>query len=268
MTPRIVEGFRTGQGVGWHEHGHGAVRGHRASSSARATARTWSPSGFPPWRAVEAKLQAGIRRRRCRLRARRLDHPARRGLPELDVRGLRLPPGLHRRRPRTRRRRGTARRIGCRFEVAARRRVPGHLRRRRHLRRAPRHGRPARRRPPRARVANAGRHVHALRARGRRPGQRQPQPGGPAAASQSTQCLHTPVITSPPPAQPQWPWAPRPRTGPARRSPPAGSWPHRDTEKLPARRSTSSSKARPTARPTGPGPPPAPCVPCPGVGVG
>ena len=48
-----------------------------------------------------------------------------------------------------------------------RRRLSRRLRRRRHLRRSPRHGRPARGRAPRARVADSGRHVHAVRAGGR-----------------------------------------------------------------------------------------------------
>ena len=44
-SPRITEAARTGEGVGWHEHGHDVFEGCERSS-ARATTRTSSRPGF------------------------------------------------------------------------------------------------------------------------------------------------------------------------------------------------------------------------------
>ena len=79
--------------------------------------------------------------------------------PQLDLRRLRLPPGLDRRRHASARSdAGVGDRV--RFEVAPAKSYPGHgLRPRRLLRLPARHGRPGRRRAPRARVAGARRHL-------------------------------------------------------------------------------------------------------------
>ena len=76
-----------------------------SASSGPATTPTSSPSGCPALDGVVD--EAGARRagRRRRLRARRLDDPDGAGVPELDVRGLRLP-----RRRRSRPRAGGPRR--------------------------------------------------------------------------------------------------------------------------------------------------------------
>lgn len=60
ITPRIVEGFRTGEGVGWHEHGHGLFEGterfFRSSYQANLV-----PAWIPALDGVAAKLHAGAR---------------------------------------------------------------------------------------------------------------------------------------------------------------------------------------------------------------
>ena len=45
--PRITEAFRTGEGVGWHEHDDGRVHRLRAVLPAPATWRTWPRAGSP-----------------------------------------------------------------------------------------------------------------------------------------------------------------------------------------------------------------------------
>lgn len=60
ITPRIVEGFRTGKGVGWHEHGEalfeGTERFFRSGYQANLV-----DSWIPALDGVEAKLRAGAR---------------------------------------------------------------------------------------------------------------------------------------------------------------------------------------------------------------
>ncbi len=44
---KILEAFRSGGGMGWHEHDHRLFRGTERFFR-RATRHTWWPSGFPP----------------------------------------------------------------------------------------------------------------------------------------------------------------------------------------------------------------------------
>ena len=76
---------------------------HRAAVQAGLRRQPGVASGS---RARRRRRQAHRRRlgRRPRMRPRRLDDPARPGLPELDGHRLRLPPGLDRHRPQARRR--------------------------------------------------------------------------------------------------------------------------------------------------------------------
>ena len=62
-----------------------------SGSSAPATTPTWSPPGCPALDGVVDKLERGAHGGRRRLRPRRLDDPDGAGVPELDVRRLRLP---------------------------------------------------------------------------------------------------------------------------------------------------------------------------------
>ena len=116
-SPRITEAARSGEGVGWHEHNHDVFEGCE---------RFFRP-GYNA--ALVPDVAAGARRRRReargrrqgrrhRLRARLVDDPDGAGVPELDVRRLRLPRGLDRDRPPARARR-RASPIGCAFETAA-----------------------------------------------------------------------------------------------------------------------------------------------------
>ena len=234
---------RTGSGLGRIRPP--AVRGNRASF----------PVGLPREPGLRVDSRPGGRggqaagrypRRRCGLRSRRVNDPARGGIPELDVRGLRLPPGLHRRGAAARRRRGAAPASGV-VRGCCRRRVPGHLRCRRHLRRAARHGRPRRRSPPRAPVPHAGRHAHALRARRRGHRVRQPQPRRSPVLRDLHHGLHPGVVG---PIRSHGPGRPG-RAGPARgrssRAPASAA-----SAKPRGRRSTLSSKPVPD-RSTNPG---------------
>ena len=69
--PKVADGFRTGRGVGWHEHDpalfEGTERFFRPGYAANLVA-----SWLPALDGVVAKLERGARRRR-RLRPRRLD---------------------------------------------------------------------------------------------------------------------------------------------------------------------------------------------------
>ncbi len=59
MAPRIIEGFRTGLGVGWHEHGHGLFEGTERFFRSGYRANLVS-EWIPALEGVEAKLHAGI----------------------------------------------------------------------------------------------------------------------------------------------------------------------------------------------------------------
>ena len=83
--PRIAEAFRTGAGMGWHEHDDdvfdGCERFFRPGYLANLV-----PRGSPRSRASRPSSSRGRAGGRRRLRARRVDDPARAGVPELDVR--------------------------------------------------------------------------------------------------------------------------------------------------------------------------------------
>ena len=92
---------RSGEGVGWHEHDHdvfeGCERFFRPGYNANLV-----PAWLPALDGVVEKLERGAHGRRRRLRPRRVDDPDGAGVPELDVRRLRLPRGLDRDRARAR----------------------------------------------------------------------------------------------------------------------------------------------------------------------
>ena len=81
----MVEAFRTGEGIGWHEHDpnlfEGTERFFRPGYNAHLVSE-W----IPALNGVEAKLEAGAKRRRRRLRPRRLDRHHGEGVPALQVR--------------------------------------------------------------------------------------------------------------------------------------------------------------------------------------
>jgi SAM-dependent methyltransferase len=60
MAPTITEAFRTGRGVGWHEHGHGLFEGTERFFRSGYRANLVS-EWIPALDGVEAKLHAGIR---------------------------------------------------------------------------------------------------------------------------------------------------------------------------------------------------------------
>ena len=90
-SPRITEAARSGEGVGWHEHVPRRATRAASASSGPATTRTCVASWLPALDGVVEKLERGATRRRRRLRPRRVDDPDGAGVPELDVRRLRLP---------------------------------------------------------------------------------------------------------------------------------------------------------------------------------
>ena len=175
--PRIAEAFRTGEGVG-------GTSTPTTSSSVRrvlpARLRHRPRAELDPG-AGRGRGEADGRgpRRGHRLRPGLVVGADRRGLPAQHGRRLGLPPGVDRAGPQEGRR-GGRRRPG---QLRGRHRADllrHRLRPRCHLRLPARHGRPARRRPPRPRGAGPGRHVAGGRAERRRHRRRQLQPGGPA----------------------------------------------------------------------------------------
>ncbi len=87
---RILETFRSGEGMGWHEHDHRLFRGterfFRPGYRAHLVAE-W----IPALEGVQAKTRARCQGRRHRLRTRRLDRHHGRSVPELPVLRFRLP---------------------------------------------------------------------------------------------------------------------------------------------------------------------------------
>ena len=151
---------------------------------------------LPALDGVVEKLERGATRRRRRLRARRVDDPDGAGVPELDVRRLRLP-----RRARSRRRAPARARPASPTACASRRRAAAdasgrRLRPRDDVRLPARHGRPGRRGAPRAPTARAGRHVDDRRADRRRPRRGQPQPGRPRLLRVLDAALHARVAVA------------------------------------------------------------------------
>ena len=144
-VPRITEAFRTGTGLGWHEHDEDVFIGCEQFFRPGYIANL-VPSWIPALDGVAGQAAGRGQGRRHRLRARRLDHPARAGVPELGVHRVGLPRPVDRAGAQAGGRRGGRR--------------PGELRGRlglvvlrvglrpgRHVRLPARHGRPARRRP-------------------------------------------------------------------------------------------------------------------------
>ena len=174
---RLVEAFRSGDGMHWTTTTTASSRAPR-SSSAPATGSIWSGAGSRPRR---RRREAAGRRTRGgpRLRPRRVDDPHGPGLPILVVRGLRLASGRDRagaRGGRGSRRCGTGAVRG-----GPSRRVLGRgIRPPLSLRRLPRPRRSGGRGAPYPRVARARRDADARRAAGGRPLRGQPQPGRPA----------------------------------------------------------------------------------------
>ena len=92
---QILEAFRSGDGMGWHEHDHRLFRGterffrpgYRASLVAE-----W----IPALDGVAGEARARRDRRRRRLRSRRVDDHHGEGLSQLEVLRLRLPRGVDR----------------------------------------------------------------------------------------------------------------------------------------------------------------------------
>ena len=78
-VPMITDAFRSGKGVGWHEHDAclftGTERFFRPNYRAHLI-KQW----IPALDGVEAKLKAGASSRRCGLRTGNLDHPDGAGL--------------------------------------------------------------------------------------------------------------------------------------------------------------------------------------------
>ncbi|GAA4702456.1 class I SAM-dependent methyltransferase [Pseudonocardia yuanmonensis] len=58
IAPRIADGFRTGKGVGWHEHGRGLFEGTERFFRAGYRANL-VPAWIPALDGIEAKLRAG-----------------------------------------------------------------------------------------------------------------------------------------------------------------------------------------------------------------
>ena len=194
-SPRITEAARSGEGVGWHEHNHdvfdGCERFFRPGYNANLV-----PAWLPALDGVVEKLEAGAHGRRRRLRPRLVDDPDGAGVPELDVRRLRLPRGLDRDRAQAGRG-GRRRRPRARSRRAPPPTHPGRrLRPRDDVRLPARHGRPGRRRAPRAPDARRRRHVDDRRADGRRPRRGQPQPGRPRVLRLLDVALHARVAVA------------------------------------------------------------------------
>ncbi len=88
---KLERHFRTGLGVGWHQHDHFVVSGYGNVFSDRAMRRIWSVHGLPALEGVQCETprprRPGSRRR---LRTWRVDCPDGAGLSGCDIRRLRL----------------------------------------------------------------------------------------------------------------------------------------------------------------------------------
>ena len=236
--PHITERFRTGEGFGWHEHDHdlfeGTERFFRPGYLANLV-DAWLPS----LDGVVEKLEAG-----ARVADIGCGHGAStilmaQAYPSSTFVGSDYHEGSIEAARRAAERAGVADRVT--FEVAAAkelRRRP--VRPRVRVRRAARHGRPGRRRAPRALAARRRRHLAGRRAVRRRRDRGQPQPGRARVLRGLDDALHARV------AQPG---------GRARaRRPGRRAAPHRGAATRaasaacggrPRRRSTSCSRSRP-----------------------
>ena len=192
-APKIAEAFRSGEGVGWHEHDHDVFARQRAVLPARLPRqpRRRVDPGARRRRGQAAQRRQGGRRR---LRPRRLDDPHGRGLSrsrrssastttrESIATAARARPA----RPAV----ATA----CASRSAPPKDFPGQrLRPGRLLRLPARHGRPGRRRAPRPRSRSPRRHLDDRRALRRRPRRGQPQPGRRASTTRLSTLICTPA---------------------------------------------------------------------------
>ncbi len=100
--PRITEAFRTGAGIGWHEHDDDVFEGCERFFRPGYDAQPRPGLAARARRRRGEAARRGAHGRRHRLRPRRLDDPDGAGLPELDVRRLRLPRRARSRRARQR----------------------------------------------------------------------------------------------------------------------------------------------------------------------
>ena len=188
---------------------------------------------------------------RRRLRPRRADDPAGRGVPELDLRRRRLPRGVDPPRPRRRRSRPGSPTASS-FEVADATSYTGQLRPGAVLRRRPRLRRPGRcagPRPERARAGRTGRGGRAVR-RGHPRGQpRQPDRGG-RSTSAARRCASR--TASPKGVPRSAPRPDRPGSPPrsARPASPRRGWPSRPRPTWSSRRRADRGRRR--ALPAGP----------------
>ena len=62
IVPKAVDAFRTGDGIGWHEHDPDLFQGTN-DSSGRDTGRTWSSRGSQPWTGPKRNCGPGRRSR-------------------------------------------------------------------------------------------------------------------------------------------------------------------------------------------------------------
>ncbi len=89
-VPRIAESFRTGAGMGWHEHAdgvfHGCEKFFRPGYAANLVS-TW----IPVLERRQAETGTGCASGRRRMRQRSFDHLAGQGLPQFSVLRIRLP---------------------------------------------------------------------------------------------------------------------------------------------------------------------------------
>ena len=175
--PRITEAFRTGEGMGWHEHDEDLFTGcelfFRPGYLANLTT-----SWIPALDGVEAKLAAGatVADIGCGLGASSLLMAQ--AYPRASIVGS----DYHDASIELARKAAVEAGVGDRvqFDVASAQTFAGSELRPGDLLRLPaRHGRPAGRGPARARGAGAGRDLDGGRARGRRPRRGQSEPGRP-----------------------------------------------------------------------------------------
>ena len=174
--PQITQAFRTGEGIGWHEHDQevftGCERFFRPGYLANLLTE-W----LPALDGVDTKLRGGARVADigCGLGASTILMAER--LPGLDGQGSDYHEGSV---VKARTRAADADARGATFEVASAQTFTGGGVRPDHDLRLPaRHGRPARRRAAHPRVDDPGRHLDDRRTGRRRQRHRQPQPGRP-----------------------------------------------------------------------------------------
>ena len=174
--PKISDAFRTGAGVGWHEHDAGVYEGCERffrPGYAMNLVSQW----IPALEGVKARLEARRAGRRRGLRPRRVHASSwRRRSPARRFTGFDYHPASIEAARQAADKAGVADRLS--FEVIAAKDVSRHRLRPGHVLRLPaRHGRSGGRGAPRAAVARSGRGLDARGALRQRPAGGQPQPG-------------------------------------------------------------------------------------------